>query len=215
MSNSQVFQENVYDLGKVSHELCPIKIDIGSEPVPYHKPYPLSLEKRKGMKKVLEELLDLGIIEEAPNDAEGEKPAILVPKPDGSYRLVVDYRALNGLIKRRSWPMPLIDEYLDSLRGMQYFSLIDLAQGYYQIELHPDERRKTVFTTTEGKFQFTRLPMALAESSRYFQRLIEIIIRDLKYDSRLGYFDDIPSMGQTSDEFVSNTDRSHKQIQKF
>ena len=69
--------------------------------------------------------------------------------------------------------MPRVDDYLEAMNGHKYFALLDLAQGYYQIELAPEERVKTVFVTPDGKYQYRRLSMGLAESPSYFQKLIQ------------------------------------------
>ena len=99
VDHHNAFSKHPVDLGKVPYKLCPITIDIGDEPVPYNKPYPQSLDKRKRMKTAINKLLQLGIIEES--DAKGESPAILVTRPDKNDRLVIDYRSLNRLIKRK------------------------------------------------------------------------------------------------------------------
>ena len=207
------FSKHPADLGKVPYKLCPITIDIGEESVPYNKPYPQSLDKRKRMKTAINKLLQLGIIEES--DAEGGSPAILVTRPDKNDRLVVDYRSLNRLIKRKQYPMPRIDDYLEALRGMKYFALLDLAQGYYQIELPPKEIAKTVFVTCDGKYQFTRLPMELAESPAYFQQLINTMIKDLKYKHCLGYFDDLLAMKKDFNSFCESLKLLLKKIQEY
>jgi len=122
MKNQEAFSKNSDDLGCVPASMCPIKI--GNEPIPYIKPYPQSLERRKRMKKFIEKLLKQKIIEES--NANGGSPAILVMKPGKKDRLVIDYRNVNRLIKRRQYPMPKVDDFLESLRGMKYFALIDL-----------------------------------------------------------------------------------------
>lgn len=196
----RAFSKHPEDLGCIPANMCPIKIDIGDETVPYTKPYPQSLERRKRMRSVINKLLNLDIIEES--NAKGGSPAILVMKKGKQDRMVIDYRNLNRLIKRRQYPMPRVDEFLEALRGMKYFALIDLAQGYYQIELSPAERAKTVFVTSGGKYQFKRLPMGLAESPAYFQQLVNKMTKDLKYDHCLGYLDDLPAIGRSFDEFL-------------
>jgi len=77
------------------------------------------------MYSVVNEVLKSRIIEES--NAPGDAPALLVPRSNGKNRLVVDYRALNRLIKRKQYPMPKVDDYLEAMRGQQYFALIDLA----------------------------------------------------------------------------------------
>ena len=68
----------------------------------------------------------------------------MIKKPNGSLRLVIDYRALNRLIKRHQYPMPRVDEYIEALKGNHYFGIIDLAQGYHQFELDPEERKDCI-----------------------------------------------------------------------
>ena len=99
LDHHNAFSKHFADLGKVPYKLCSITIDIGDKLVLYNKPYPQSLDKRKRMKTTINKLLQLGIIEES--DAEGESPAILVTRPDKNDRLVIDYRSLNRLIKRK------------------------------------------------------------------------------------------------------------------
>ena len=84
-------------MGFVKAKLCPITLDIGSENVPYHQRYPLSLVRRERMNKVIKDLLETKIIEES--DAPGGAPTLLVPRANGKDRLVIDYRSLNRLIK--------------------------------------------------------------------------------------------------------------------
>jgi len=211
--HQKAFSMNSQDIGFVRADLCPITIDIGNEQVPYHQPYPLSLAKRKRMNSVIKELLESGIIEES--DAPGGAPALLVPRSNGKDRLVVDYRALNRLIERKQYPMPKVDDCLEAMRGQPYFALIDLAQGYYQIELSKEKRLKTVFVTPDGKYQYKRLSMGLAESPSYFQKLINTVIKDLKYHHCLGYFDDFPCMGHTFDNFCESLHLLLQQLEKY
>ena len=165
------------------------------------------------MSSVINKLLKSGIIEES--DAPGGTSALLIPRSNGKDRLVVDYRSLNRLIKRKQYPMPKVDDYLEAIRGQQYFALINLVQSYYQIELSKEERLKTVFVTPDGKYQYKRLPMGLAESPSYFQKLINTIIKDLKYHHCLRYFDDLPCMEQAFDNFCESLHLFLQQLEKY
>jgi putative uncharacterized protein GLEAN_07546 len=157
--------------------------------------------------------LESGITEES--DASGGAPALLVPRSNGKDRLVVDYRALKRLIIRKQYPMPKVDDYLEAMRGQQYFALIDLAQGYYQIKLSEEEIVKTVFVTPDEKYQYKRLLMGLTESSLYFQKLINTVIKDLKYHHCLGYFDDLPCIGNIFDNFRESLHLLLQQLEKY
>ncbi|GFY02226.1 retrovirus-related Pol polyprotein from transposon 412 [Trichonephila clavipes] len=88
-------------------------------------------------------------------------PTVLVRKKDGSTRSCVDYRRLNDVTKKDSYPLPKIDDTLDTLTGNTWFSVLDLKSGYWQVELHPHDKKKTAFTTGEGLWQFKVIPFGL------------------------------------------------------
>ena len=145
---------------------------------------------------LIDEMILAGIIEES--NARGTCPAILVPKPNKTSRLVVDYRTLNRILRRKLYPMPRVDDYLEALRGNHYFASMDLSHGYYQILLDEEERPKTAFTTPDGVYQYRRMPMGLADSPCYFQAFVNKVLGDLAFKICLGYFDDIPIMARIS-----------------
>ena len=123
MRHKQVFSRNSNDLGycdKIKHQ-----IKLNKDAQPFRRSYcSMSFDKRKAMKKIVEDLEDAKLIE--PNHSYWAAPSILVRKKDGSYRLDVDYRGLNKQIEKTSWPLPKINDVIDSLDGNCYFSKIDL-----------------------------------------------------------------------------------------
>ena len=104
-------------------------IDIGDNMVPCCKPYRLGEVRRREMNKIIDEMITNNIIEES--DAPEGAPALLVQKPDKSWRLVVNYLELNKVCRKRCYPMPNVDDYIAALRGFSYFKLLDLAHGYF------------------------------------------------------------------------------------
>ena len=116
-----------------------------------HTEVSMHFEKRKTMRKIVEDLVKSDLVE--PTHSNWAAPAILVKKKDGSHRLVVDYRGLNNQIKKTSWPLPSISDVIDSLdSNMLFFSNIDLTSGYFQIELDEDSQNLTAFITPMGLY---------------------------------------------------------------
>lgn len=151
-------------------------------------------------------MLNDEIIEEA--KSEWNSPLLLVPKKSengkNKWRLVIDYRKLNANLQDDKFPLPNIEEVIDSLSGAQYFTHLDLSQGYYQCELKPEDRHVTAFSTPTGQYQMTRLPMGLKISPSSFSRLMTVAMSGLNLERCLIYLDDIIVFGRTFDEHNKN-----------
>ena len=97
-------------------------------------------------------------------------------------------------------PLPRIDDTLDALSGAQWFSTLDLASGYWQVEIDPADREKTAFGTSFGLHQFKVMPFGLCNAPSTFQRLMEITLAGLHWVSCLVYLDDIIIFGNSIQE---------------
>src|SRR6218665_2774057 len=116
---------------------------------------------------------------------------VIVTKKDGTPRFCVDYRALNNKTRKDSYPLPLINECLDTLGGASWFSTFDLRAGYHQVALHPKDRHKTAFLTRGGSYQFCVLPFGLCGSPANFSRMMGLVMTGLNFAICLIYLDDI------------------------
>ena len=103
---------------------------------PYRQPFHLRTEAQRQV----EEMLDAGVI--APSNSPWSSPMILVPKKNEKLRFCVDFRRLNDCTTKDAYPIPRIDDALDSLGGSRYFTTLDLASGYWQVGMAPEDRAR-------------------------------------------------------------------------
>ena len=139
-------------------------------------------------------------------------PVVIVRKKDGGIRLCVDYRRLNAKTIGDAYPLPRIQESFDALVGAQFFSTLDLASGYHQIAMHPDDQHKTAFVTPMGLFEYTRMPMGLSSAPATFQRLMQSTMSDFIFQFLLVYLDDLLVYSKTFDEHLAHLDRLLQRI---
>ncbi len=134
-------------------------------------------------------MLDRWVIE--PCQSSWASPVVLVTKKDGTTRLCVDYRKLNDVTRKDAYPLPRIDDMLDALHGSRYFSTLDLYSGYWQVEMDEQDIDKAAFVTRQGLFWFTVMPFGLCNAPATFERLMELVLKDLNWKVCLIYLNDI------------------------
>ena len=132
------------------------------------------------------------------------RSTILFNKKDESWRLCIDYRKLNSVTMKDAHPLPRVEDIFDTLAGLKSFTSLDVAMGYYQVELHPDDREKTAFITPFGLFQYTFMPFGLATAPATFMRLMTIVFSGMVYSTFLAYLDDIIIFGRTFNEHLEH-----------
>ena len=116
----------------------------------------------------------------------------------------MDYHHLNSITKLDEFPLPRIDDSLDLLAGMRYFSTLDLAIGYWQVGMVPYSKEKTAFVTHEGLYEFSVMPFGLCNVPATFQQLMEVTLHGLARSKCTVYLDDILVMGQNYQEHLQN-----------
>ena len=207
---SDVFALNPEEVGHT--ESVQHKINTGGHTPVKQPPRRIPFSMRKKVEEMVEEMLKNGIIEHSTSP--WASPIVLVSKPDGSIRFCVDYRRLNSITKLDEFPLPRIDDSLDLLAGMKYFSTLDLATGYWQVGMSPDSKEKTAFVTHEGLYEFSVMPFGLCNAPATFQRLMEVTLRGLARSKCIVYLDDILVMGQNFQEHLSNLTEVFSRLQQ-
>ena len=168
-------------------------IDTGSTRPIRCNPRKLSPKKIKIQQELVDKMLEEGQIEHSVSA--WSAPTVLVTKKDGTTRFCVDYRRLNNNTKKDAFPLPRIDDSLNSLSGQSWFSTLDLASGYWQVRLSEDAKPKTAFATHSGLFQFAVMPFGLCNAPATFERLMSQVMRGLHWKRCLVYIDDILVFG--------------------
>ena len=152
--------------------------------------------------KIIEEMKSQGVIEESKSP--WISPVVMVKKKDGSLRFCVDYRKLNSVTVKDSYPLPRIEDILDQLSGNSWFSTLDLKSGYWQVKLDSKDKEKTAFSVGNGLWQFTVMPFGLCNAPATFEHLMEKVLQDILSKICLVYLDDVIVFSKTFEEMMEN-----------
>jgi len=167
------------------------RIDTGSSPPIRKRSYRQAPAKQAEITKQVNEMLQAGIIEVS--DSPWSSPVLLVSKKDGSKRFCVDYRSLNEITMLTAWPIPILEEVLDTVSEQRptLWSTIDLRSGYWKVALDPATKDRTGFQTAHDAFVFNRISMGLAGAVGFFQMVMQKVLRGLSPSAAIVYLDDV------------------------
>lgn len=189
------------------------KIDLlphGEIPVrPYYR---MSIEEEAELKKQLDNYLRLRQIR--PSQSSFAAPILFVKKKNGTFRMCVDYRILNKYTVKNQYPLPRIDELLDTLQGAKYFTKLDLMSGYHQIRIAEADIYKTAFRCKYGHYEFKVMPFGLCNAPATFQMLMNEILKPYLFDFVVVYLDDILIFSKEKDKHIEQIDKVFRAIQE-
>ena len=195
---AEVLQDNP---GRASVVLIQHHVDTGEARPIRQQPYRLPHARRALVNQEVEKMLKMGVIQ--PSSSEWCSPVLLVPKKDGSTRFCIDFRRLNSVAKFDAYPMPSIDDLLDSLGGAKFISSLDLTRGYWQIPLSEESQQKPAFSTPQGLFEFVTMPFGLSGAPATFQRMMNQLLAG-KGDFAKAYLDDLVIFSKTWEDHLQH-----------
>ena len=173
-------------------------VDVGDSLAVKQHPYRLNPIKQKYLHDEVQYLLKHDFIE--PSKSNWSSPCILVPKPDGTYRMCTDYRKVNNVTKTDTFPIPRIDDCIDRIGNAKYITKVDLLKGFYQVPLTDRAKELSAFVTPDGLFQYKVMPFGMKNAPATFQRLINNVISGI--DGCEAYIDDVLIYSDTWEEHL-------------
>jgi len=194
-----VFSKDSSDLGHtklVEHRIHTI------DDIPVYRPdrtVPYNLIPE--VKNVLDSWLKAGVIEHSESPYASQM--VIVRKKSGEPRICCDFRAINNKTRKDAFPLPKIEDCINSLNGAKYFCSLDLTQGYLQVQVHEADKHKTAFRALGELYQFNRLPFGLCNAPPTFSRLMRRCFGDLFQNGIVMYLDDVLVYGATIAEVTN------------
>ncbi|MCO5589327.1 hypothetical protein L7F22_043293 [Adiantum nelumboides] len=170
---------------------------IPSSSPPNKPPYKVSHAQQEEIMRQVNELVEKGMVR--PSSSPFCSPVLLVHKKDGTYRICIDYRALNRITIKNRFPVPRIEDLFDKLQGSTYFSRIYLKSGYHQIRIVNEDILKTTFRTTFGLYEYLVMPFGLKNAPATFNRMMEWIFRP-HHNFTGVFFDDVIIYSESIEE---------------
>ncbi|GKA34713.1 putative reverse transcriptase domain-containing protein [Tanacetum coccineum] len=189
---SEVFPENLPGLPRVRQVEFQTDLIPGAAPVA-QAPYRLALSEIQEQSDQLQELANRGFIR--PSTSPWGAPVLFVRKKDGSFRMCIDYRELNKLTVKNSYPLPRIGDFFDQLQGSSVYSKNDLRSGYHQLRVRDEDILKTAFRTRYGHYEFQVMSSGLTNTPAVFMDLMN---------------PSILALPEGNDDFVIYCDASHQ-----
>ncbi len=218
-----VFQEEAVDLSNVPAEYLDLK-DVFSKSraasLPPHRPYDCAIEllpgtsppkgklyslsapEREAMEKYISDSLAAGFIR--PSSSPAGAGFFFVGKKDGSLRPCIDYRGLNSITVRNTYPLPLMSSAFEGLQGASIFTKLDLRNAYHLVRIREGDEWKTAFNTPRGHFEYLVMPFGLSNSPAVFQALVNDVLRDMVDQFIYVYLDDILIFSLSLQEHVQH-----------
>jgi len=207
---SDIFACSSQDLQRAN--VAPFKIDTGDAAPLKENPRQMDPKRMEIIDNKLQELLDNGVIE--PCASPWAAPVVVVQKEGKEPRLCMDYRRLNKVTKKNSYPLLRIDDILQTLGQSKYFTTLDAKSGYHQIPIAIEDQEKTVFTTHRGTYKWTGMPFGLCNAPAAYQSIMDTLFHDIMWQFVMNYIDDTVIYSKTFQEHIQHLEEVFSRFRK-
>ena len=205
-----MFAEDMNELGET--DVYEHKIPTGDEFPRSQRLRRYSDKQNEFIKEEIQRMLEAGIIR--PSSSNWSSNVVIVDKKNGKQRLCVDYRSVNKVTKQDKYPLPNIQEALDSFNGAKWFTTIDLASGYWQMKVAEEDIEKTAFVTAHGFYEYRRMPFGLTNAPAAFQRLMDRVLKNEMGKFVQVYLDDIIVYSKSWEEHLEHIEQVFRRLEE-
>ncbi|KAH7559971.1 reverse transcriptase [Bipolaris maydis] len=176
--------------------------------------YPIAPEHDAELRDYLQKNLKKGFIR--PGSGPMASPILFVKKPNGKWRLCVDFRRLNSVTRKNRYPLPLITELMDRLQGAKWFTKFDVREGFYRIRIKEGHEWMTAFKTKYGLFEYTVMPFGLTNAPATFQSVINNALHEYLGIFVTAYLDDVLVYSSgTREEHVEHVKKVLRKLKEY
>lgn len=211
----EIFYKDGDDLSFTNH--VKHNIPTTNESPIYTRSYRYPEAHKVEVNKQMKEMLDQGVIRES-SSPYSSPVWVVAKKQDASnkqkWRIVIDYRKLNEVTKEDKFPLPNMDDILDKLGRANYFTTLDLAKGFHQIEMEPKDIEKTAFSTANGHYEFVRMPFGLKNAPATFQRMMRDVLKEFIGKICYVYLDDIIIFSTSLEEHICSLEKIFQRLRE-
>jgi hypothetical protein len=202
------FPNSLLPISSINHHIDLIPREILSN----KETYQLTPQENEEVKKQVQDLLDKGLVREILSPC--TVPTVLSPNKDGGWRMCTDSRAINKITIMYIFPFPRMDDLMDCLSGVIFFSKIDLKIGYHQIRMREGDEWKTTFKTNGGFYEWLVMPFGLKNSPSKFMRMMNEGLKDFIGKFVIVYLDDILVFSKTQEEHLRHLTLVMRRLQR-
>ena len=131
-------------------------------------------------------------------------PIVIAPKKDGTMRFCINYRRLNTVTRKDKYPMPRIEDMIETVARKNYLSSFDMTTGYWQVSIMEEHKEQTTFLTQNGHWKWEHMPFRLTNVPATFQRLVELYLQSILWKFALAYLNDIIIFSWTFEKHIKH-----------